>query len=245
MRKFIVFCLFILTGSALLILTACAPVMTQATREVPPLPPTLDPNPLPAYVVPAQADLMRKLDLPSTEVVASTVETVDWPNSCLGLMKPEDVCLEVITPGYRIIFHTPKGDYAYHTDRSGQKFRAAGLLPAGTPSPIATPAIIRPGDSGIEGLVTISPTCGGPVRPGQDCTAPYQASITVLDQADRVVSQVSSDAEGRFRLALPPGNYTLRPEKPAKGIARAADVSVTVVAGQVTTVEITYDSGLR
>lgn len=245
MRRLILFGLFILTASTLLALTACAPVTSQVTREVPPLPPTLDPNPLPDYVTPAQADLMRKLDLPSSEVIPGTIEAMNWSNSCLGLMQPEDVCLEVITPGYRIVLRTPKGDYVYHTDATGKKFRAAGLLTAETPTPAVTPAPLKPGESGIQGMVTISPTCGGPVRPGQDCTAPYQAAITVLNQAGQAVAQVTSGADGRFALALPPGAYTLRPEKPAKGIAQAAEVSVTVAAGEVAAVEITYDSGLR
>ena len=79
----------------------------------------------------------------------------------------------------------------------------------------------------------------------RDCTAPYQAIITVLDQAGQMVSQVSSDATGRFRLALPPGVYTLRPEKPVPGIARSAEMTVTVDTGRVTAIEIMYDSGLR
>lgn len=227
------------------VLAACAPVASDATRSVPPLPPTNTAQPAPAYALPAQAHLAQALGAPLEHVVIKEIQPTQWPNSCLGVIRTDDVCLEVITPGYRIVFNTPQGDYTYHTDQTGQKFRAAEPSPTATPALVVTPGVIKPGESGIEGMVTISPTCGGPVRPGQDCTAPYQAVITVLDAANKAVVQATSDAQGRFRLPLPPGVYTLRPERPKPGIATAADVTVTVEAGRVTLVEIMYDSGLR
>lgn len=245
MRRSILVCLFMFSGGALLMLAACTPVGTEVTREVPPLPPTQTTQPIPSYALPARAHLAQALGAPLEQVVIKEIQTREWPNSCLGVLRADDVCLEVITPGYQIVFGAPQGDYTYHTDRTGQKFRAAAPPPTATPALAVTPGVIKPGESGIEGMVTISPTCGGPVRPGQDCTAPYQAVITVLDAANKAVDQATSDAQGRFRLPLPPGVYTLRPERPKPGIATAADITVTVEAGRVTSVEIMYDSGLR
>ena len=235
----------LLYGCLLWLLAACTPTGVTVTRA--PTTPTPSGETLPAYALPARDNLAKTLGLTPAQVVVKSIEEMTWPNACLGHVRTDDVCLEVITPGYRIIFGTPQGDYVYHSNQTGEKFRAVGPVvgETPTPTPTVTPVPIKPGASGIEGQVFISPTCGGPVRPGQNCTAPYQAVITVLDTANNVVTQVTSDANGRFSLALPPGVYTLRPEKPNPGPARAAEVSVTVESGRLASVEIMYDSGLR
>ena len=97
--------------------------------------------------------------------------------------------------------------------------------------------------SGVEGQVSIRP-----VRPVERKGVPnqrsYQARITVLDPTGREVAVVDSDAEGKFRLALPPGTYVLRPE--SSGLyPRASEQRVEVGRNRVTRVEIVYDSGMR
>jgi hypothetical protein len=81
-------------------------------------------------------------------------------------------------------------------------------------------------------------------RKGVPNQRPYQARITVLDPAGREVAVVDSDAEGKFRMALPPGTYVLRPE--SSGLyPRASEQRVEVSQNRVTRVEIVYDSGMR
>ncbi len=111
-----------------------------------------------------------------------------------------------------------------------------------TPLPAAT---IAPADeSGIEGVVTIGPTC--PVqRIESPCPdRPYPADIVVLDKAGNRVAGVASGADGRFRVLLPPGTYTLIPQH--KGTPpTAVEQTIAVVAGRITAVQIVYDSGIR
>lgn len=97
--------------------------------------------------------------------------------------------------------------------------------------------------SGVEGQVSIRPV--RPVeRKGVPNQRPYQARITVLDPAGREVAVVDSDAEGKFRMALPPGTYVLRPE--SSGLyPRASEQRVEVGRNRVTRVDIVYDSGMR
>ncbi len=97
--------------------------------------------------------------------------------------------------------------------------------------------------SGIEGQVSIRPV--RPVeRKGVPNARPYQARITVLDPAGREVAAIDSDAEGKFRLTLPPGTYVLRPE--ASGLyPRASEQRVEVGRNRATRVDIVYDSGMR
>jgi hypothetical protein len=95
----------------------------------------------------------------------------------------------------------------------------------------------------IEGRVTIRPV-RSVERRGVANSEPYQATITVVDSAGREVATVQSDTEGRFRLAVPPGKYVLRPQSPGV-YPRASEQRVQVRRNAVTLVEIAYDSGRR
>ena len=97
--------------------------------------------------------------------------------------------------------------------------------------------------SGIERQVTIRPM--RPVeRKGVPNAQPYQARITVLDPAGREVAVVDSDAEGKFRIALAPGTYVVRPAT-AGPYPRASEQRVEVGRNKTTRVDIVYDSGIR
>ncbi len=114
------------------------------------------------------------------------------------------------------------------------------------PSPPASTEIIPPAESGIEGQATIGPMC--PVmREGQECPdQPYQTPLIILDNQGHQIARIETDAEGKFRLNLPPGDYIIHPEIPAdRPIPTAADVQVTVLPGQFTQVKIEFDSGIR
>lgn len=122
----------------------------------------------------------------------------------------------------------------------------ATATPAGFTTPPAPPASTPApsGDSGVEGTVTIGPTC--PVqRIDSPCPdRPYEATIIVLDGARRQVAEVRSAADGHFRVLLAPGAYTLSPQSQG-AFPRAAEQAMTVLEGQITTVRIAFDSGIR
>jgi hypothetical protein len=104
----------------------------------------------------------------------------------------------------------------------------------------------KPPSSGIEGLVTIGPMC--PVeRIDTPCPdKPYQATIVVKDGQGGEVARVQSGEDGRFRVALTPGAYTLAPQSSNPGgfpIAKEQQVEVQV--GAFTTVSVQFDSGIR
>jgi hypothetical protein len=98
-------------------------------------------------------------------------------------------------------------------------------------------------DSGIAGQVEIRP-----VRPhvtiGVPDTQPYQAKVEVLDAGGHAVTTFESDPSGTFRIVLPPGKYTLRPQSPGL-YPRASQHTVVVTPQRFTQVHITYDSGIR
>ena len=123
-------------------------------------------------------------------------------------------------------------------------FMASLASELGNPATPSAPASSL-GESGVQGQVTVGPACPGPVRAENPCPdRPYQATIIVLDQENKVVTQVQTDTQGIFRVVLPPGIYTLRPT-PTAGYPRSGDQTVTVVQGQFAQVNIVYDSGMR
>ncbi len=106
----------------------------------------------------------------------------------------------------------------------------------------ATPAPDRPGQ--LAGQIWIRPPCPAAQAGGACPDQLGQASLTVLDAQGRPVAQLDSGPDGRFAAALAAGTYTLRPE-PLPTQAQAPEQTVTLLAGQVTHVNVTYASGLR
>ncbi|MGH2728641.1 MAG: hypothetical protein ACRDKS_16845 [Actinomycetota bacterium] len=104
-----------------------------------------------------------------------------------------------------------------------------------------------PPDSGIEGLVVIGPTCPVVVQ-GQDCDdEPYAGEVRVVDRATgKLVATARSGADGRFRIGLAPGDYTLEPVSPnAGGLPFGKPLDVTVRPHTYERVTVSFDSGIR
>lgn len=74
-------------------------------------------------------------------VAVISVETVEWPDACLGLARADEMCAQVITPGYRVVVEVDGEQYAYRTDLSGAVIRAEDGL-ATDRSADAEPAMV-------------------------------------------------------------------------------------------------------
>ena len=112
-------------------------------------------------------------------------------------------------------------------------------LRVGTP----TPALAI---SGVRGHVTIGPMC--PVlRLDQPCPdKPFTASLVVRDPSGRLIAHLASDAEGAFALPLPEGQYVIEPESgSAVRLPSAGPRPFNVQAGHWTTLDVSFDSGIR
>lgn len=99
------------------------------------------------------------LGLQSVRIVA--VEKVDWPDPCLGIPDPLELCAQVITPGYRIVLDANGQQVIYHTDETGQNFRRERQPGVETPNPQNSG---QPGAGGaasgpIVGLRTVTDGC--------------------------------------------------------------------------------------
>ncbi len=117
---------------------------------------------------------------------------------------------------------------------------AIGLAVAACGTPAAQPG------TGIQGIVEVGPTC--PVeRLNSPCPPhPLAANIVVRDANGAEVTRFHSGADGRFKVDLAPGTYTLVGLTVGSGfLPRPIPTSVTVPQGAYATVNVEYDSGIR
>lgn len=89
-----------------------------------PLPPTSE-SPtnasLPEGVRAALVQIAEQQKTVLANVILISYDEVQWNNSCLGVELPDMMCLQVITPGYRIIVQVNGKPLEYHTDLSGKR----------------------------------------------------------------------------------------------------------------------------
>ena len=106
--------------AAALLLAACA-----AGTDVP----TVQGNPSLNDVLPPevalniQNQISQILGVPVESIQLESIEQMDWPNGCLGLPEPEEVCTEVITPGWLLVFNVDGQDYRFRVDQTGTVIR--------------------------------------------------------------------------------------------------------------------------
>lgn len=98
--------------------------------------------------------------------------------------------------------------------------------------------------SGIEGTIFVSPSRPGPITKDGPSVAPAANVRFLVKFADATVQTFTTDGEGRFQVALPPGHYVIVKEGAPVRIGRW-HFEADVVAGQMTKVNWTADSGMR
>jgi hypothetical protein len=117
----------------------------------------------------------------------------------------------------------------------------AGLTLAQTSPPSPSPVM----PTGIEGVITVSPVQGGPIRMGVPSSRPLAATEFVVANETGAVGSFTTDEHGHFRVMLRPGHYTVTKKNAAHGIGRYGPFDAYVQAGEMTKVEWNCDSGMR
>ena len=115
------------------------------------------------------------------------------------------------------------------------------IVPVMTVAATPTPS---PPSSGIEGVIMVSPSRPGPIRKDVPSAAPAANVTFVVMKADERVASLTTDAEGRFHILLPPGRYTVLREDPGARIGHWR-FEVEVKVGEITAVRWVGDSGMR
>jgi len=134
------------------------------------------------------------------------------------------------------------------TSLAKQGFKVAGLLVLAlvVPGAHCSASPVGGEDSGIQGQVLRSPVQPGPQMEGQPSQEPFSAIFHVLDALENEVVQFESDEEGRFRVLLVRGKYTIVPDASApilNPVRQRRDV--TVPDGEIVEVTLRFDTGLR
>jgi hypothetical protein len=71
------------------------------------------------------------------------------------------------------------------------------------------------------------------------------ATHIVVTDGGGTVAALDTGSDGHFRIALKPGNYTVKATAVPTGISHPATAAVTVVAGQFVKVTLDIDLGIR
>lgn len=85
-------------------------------------------EPAPEIVEAARQALADALGIDLSAVLYLSTLSVEWPDACLGLTLPGQMCAEVITPGYLINLEVNSQAYEYHTNADGSVVRPGNLL---------------------------------------------------------------------------------------------------------------------
>ena len=104
------------------------------------------------------------------------------------------------------------------------------------------------GSGTVAGLVLAGPVCPVVQSPPDPACADRPvvgAVIVALDASGREVARASSGADGRYRIPLPPGTYTLVPQPVDGFMGTASTVIVEVRTGSTTMADLAYDTGIR
>ena len=107
-------------------------------------------------------------------------------------------------------------------------------------------ACVSAGDeTGIEGVITISPSQPGPIRADAPGSKPLANTAFVAENENGAVASFTTDEQGHFRTPLAPGHYKVSIKGRKSSIGRFGPFEVDVVAGKMTEVQWECDSGIR
>jgi len=120
MKRSLLIFLFVLMA---FVFAACSP-QSLPSAETPvssePIPPV---DEFPAAIEAARQALADQLGIPIEQVSVVGYNQVDWPDGCLGLGGPAELCLAAITPGYDVRLEAGGEQYAFRTDLDGSAIR--------------------------------------------------------------------------------------------------------------------------
>ena len=94
--------------------------------------PSMEANPVVDKVI---TDYARQSNLDPANVHLMFYEIVDWPDGCLGVFQEGVMCIQVITPGYRIIVDVNGSTVELHSNITGDYFLVAPSV-SGTGGPM-------------------------------------------------------------------------------------------------------------
>jgi hypothetical protein len=220
---------------------AAAPTQESPTTE-PTSPPTEQPTGQPTEGQYAQAEqaavkaLTEELGTGADQVKVVRVEAVEWPDSCLGIVRIDALCAQGIVPGFRIILEANGTEYEYHTNADGSEVVKSPLPEADAPVEAAQATLaqalgIEPAE--IE-VVTSRPVewpnaCLGASLPGRMCAEVVTPGYLIILKAGEKEYEYHTNADGSV---IQPGEVELSWHREG-GIAGFCDDLVVFTTGEI------------
>ena len=99
--------------------------------------------------------------------------------------------------------------------------------------------------TGLEGEIRISPAQGGPARIGVSDSRPLPNTTFMVTKDEKIIASFTTDDQGRFRVSLPPGKYTVSKKDGKVKVGSYGPFEVEIVAGQLKKVQWKCDSGMQ
>jgi len=67
--------------------------------------------------------LAQELERDSADIQFLSIDAMDWPDVCLGIIVPNIACERTVTPGYRMYLTVGTVLYEYRSDKSGETLK--------------------------------------------------------------------------------------------------------------------------
>jgi hypothetical protein len=97
----------------------------------------------------------------------------------------------------------------------------------------------------LEGVISVGPVQGGPSRQGVPDSRPLANIEFLVAKESSTVASFKTDDQGRFRISLPPGHYTISRKDWKASVGSYGPFEVDVAAGQIKRVQWNCDTGIR
>ena len=99
--------------------------------------------------------------------------------------------------------------------------------------------------TGVEGLIALRNYRPGPVREADPESIPLVNTTFVVKKGDEAVASFTTDEQGRFRISLPSGHYSITKKDWTTRVGHYGPFEVDVVAGEMKKVQWNCDTGMQ
>ena len=99
--------------------------------------------------------------------------------------------------------------------------------------------------TGLEGSISLHTISGGPVKQGVPDSKPLANTTFVVKKGDLTVASFTTDDQGRFRISLPSGHYSISKKDWKSRVGFYGPFKVDIAAGQIKKVQWNCDTGMQ
>jgi hypothetical protein len=99
--------------------------------------------------------------------------------------------------------------------------------------------------TGLEGSISLHSISGGPVKQGVPDSKPLANTTFDVKKGDLTVESFTTNDQGRFRISLPSGHYSISKKDWKSRVGFYGPFEVDIAAGQIKKVQWNCDTGMQ